>query len=52
MYDISIKIKNYKCFIEPEGFDEIKRMNIIIGRNNSGKSSLLDVIERIADRTY
>lgn len=44
--DFSIKAKNFKCFGEsPQGFDVIKPMNLIIGRNNSGKSSLLDMIE-------
>jgi hypothetical protein len=39
------KIRNYKCFgEEPQGFDDLKRFNIIIGRNNSGKSSLLDLV--------
>lgn len=43
--DISIKIKNYKCFDdELQGFDEVKPINVIIGKNNSGKSSLLDLI--------
>ena len=42
----SIKIKNYKCFSEQEqGFDKILPINIIIGRNNSGKSTLLELIE-------
>lgn len=42
----SAKIKHYKCFGEEEqGFDCIRPMNLIIGRNNSGKSSLLDLIE-------
>lgn len=45
MIALSIKAKNYKCFgEEPQGFDEIYPINIIIGRNNSGKSSLLDLI--------
>jgi ATPase involved in DNA repair len=44
--DISIKVKNYKCFGEnPQGFDTIKPINVLIGRNNSGKSSLLDLID-------
>ncbi len=44
--EISIKISNYKCFgKEEQGFDNIKTSNIIIGKNNSGKSSLLDMIE-------
>ena len=46
MDDISIKIKNYKCFGESsQGFEEIKPINVLIGRNNSGKSSLIDLIE-------
>jgi len=40
-----IKIKNYKCFGDNEqGFERILPINVIIGRNNSGKSSLLDLI--------
>lgn len=43
---ISIKIKNYLCFgEEPQGFESIKAINIIIGRNNSGKSRLLDMLK-------
>lgn len=52
MYDIKIKIKNYKCFEEESGFDSIKRVNLIIGRNNSGKSSLLDLINAVASNSY
>jgi len=41
----AIKIKNYMCFGDnPQGLDSIKPINIIIGRNNSGKSRLLDLI--------
>ena len=46
MKEVSIKIRNYKCFGEEfQGFDSIYPINIIIGRNNSGKSSLLDLIK-------
>jgi len=46
MRDISLKIRNYKCFGEQlQGFETILPLNIIVGRNNSGKSSLLDLIE-------
>jgi AAA15 family ATPase/GTPase len=42
---VSLKVKNYKCFGDkPEGFDKILPINIIIGRNNTGKSSLLELI--------
>lgn len=44
--DISIRISNYKCFgADGYGYDAIKPINLIIGRNNSGKSTLLDLIE-------
>lgn len=44
--DFQYFIKNYKCFKNNmEGFGCIKPINLIIGRNNSGKSSLIDLIE-------
>ena len=33
--DISVKISNYKCFAgEAQGFESIKPINLIIGKNN------------------
>jgi putative ATP-dependent endonuclease of OLD family len=52
MKELSIKVKNYKCFEDETGFDSIKRVNLIIGRNNSGKSSLLDIIEKVTLNNY
>ncbi len=50
--NISLLVKNYKCFGEDEqGFNKIYPINIIIGRNNSGKSALLEVIKYAVD-TY
>ncbi len=44
----SLKVRNFKCFgEEAQGFEEIKPITLIIGRNNSGKSSLLDLIEHV-----
>ncbi|MEY2580003.1 MAG: hypothetical protein QOI49_2827 [Verrucomicrobiota bacterium] len=44
--DVSAKIGDYKCFgSEAYGFDRILRVNLIIGRNNSGKSALLDLVD-------
>lgn len=45
MEEYGIKISNYKCFDKTIGFDEIKPINVIIGKNNIGKSSLIDMIE-------
>ena len=45
MEKYGIKISNYKCFDNPIGFDEIKPINVIIGKNNIGKSSLIDMVE-------
>ena len=46
MKDVSVKFRNYKCFGEElQGFESIFPINIIVGRNNSGKSSLLDLIK-------
>lgn len=46
----SIYFKGYSCFKKDwAGFDEIKPINVIIGRNNSGKSHLLDLVEALCD---
>lgn len=39
--------QSYKCFKNETLIDNIKPINIIIGKNNIGKSSLLDIIEII-----
>lgn len=42
----SVKFRGYRCFQgEFSGFDEIKPINVIIGRNNTGKSHLLKLAE-------
>lgn len=46
--DDKIVIKNYKCFgSDGAGFEKILPINVIIGKNNSGKSSLIDLIKYI-----
>jgi len=48
----SLKVSGYRCFDaeEPQGFDDILPINVIIGRNNVGKSSLLEVVKAATNR--
>ncbi|HDX0950729.1 TPA: hypothetical protein RNT26_003444 [Stenotrophomonas maltophilia] len=51
---IGVKIKGLSCFTtEFCGFDEFKLINVIIGRNNTGKSQLLKLVQSLCspDRT-
>jgi predicted ATPase len=44
----NIKCKGYRCFnSEWVGFDRILPINVIIGRNNSGKSHVIDFVKAI-----
>ena len=44
----SIYFRGHRCFKKDwAGFDPIKPINVIIGRNNSGKSHLLDLAEAL-----
>ncbi len=49
-----IQFSGYKLFSEENviEFDRITNVNVIIGKNNSGKSSLLDVIEMAYDEVF
>lgn len=45
---LGITVRNYKCFGEEEqGFNTILPINVIIGRNNSGKSTLLELMQYV-----
>ena len=49
----SIYFKGHTCFKnEWSGFDTIKPINVIIGRNNSGKSHLLDLAEALCSGRF
>ena len=43
----SIRFKNYKCFSEETTIDNIKKVNLLIGRNNCGKTSALELIRAV-----
>lgn len=46
-----IIVKNFKCFDSSGGgFEKILPINLIIGKNNSGKSSLIDLIKFIVEK--
>lgn len=43
-----VRFKDYKSFIaEYTSIENIEKINVFIGRNNSGKSSCLDIIENL-----
>lgn len=46
-----IIFEKYKCFENETIIENIKPINIVIGKNNIGKSSLLDIIEIINNST-
>ena len=50
----SLKVKDFKCFRDqlfgPQGCDVIKPINIIIGKNNSGKTAFLESIQFAFER--
>ena len=50
----NIYFDHYKSYTHDEANElrDIKRCNVIIGKNNSGKSSLLDVIAASVDEEY
>ena len=48
----SIYFSNYRCFgypDKPAGFSSVKPINLIIGKNNSGKSHLLQLVKWMCD---
>lgn len=51
MIATSVKFKGHRCFRgDWAGFDSIRPINVIIGRNNTGKSHLLDLVSALCDK--
>lgn len=46
-----IGLKKYKSFNESATLDGLGNVNLIIGKNNSGKSSLLDIVEYVFNKS-
>src|SRR5687768_5982319 len=44
----SVFFQGHRCFREWAGFDQIKPINAVIGKNNTGKSHLLDLVEKLS----
>ena len=48
---ISLKARDVRCFgAEPQGFDSIAPVNVVIGRNNTGKSALIEAVRYAIER--
>ncbi len=51
MIALSVRFKGHRCFKgEWAGFDHVKPINVIIGRNNTGKSHLLDLANALCQK--
>lgn len=48
----NIRITKYKCFNSIIGFSTIKPVNVIIGRNNIGKTSVTEVFDYLVANSY
>lgn len=49
----SIKFRRHSCFKDEwAGFDTFKPVNVIIGRNNTGKTHLLDLVSELSSHTH
>jgi len=49
---VNIVLKQHECFEDQSIIPHLKPINIIIGRNNSGKSKLINVIEKLVDSKF
>lgn len=48
----SMSFKGYKCFTDESNIPWFSSFNVIIGRNNSGKSSFIDIIHSLCEANF
>lgn len=51
---VGLKVKNYRCFTgeEFQGIDDIKHVNVIIGKNNAGKSAFMTFLKDVLNGVF
>ena len=47
-----LTVSNLRCFDDFQGFCGIFPINLIVGRNNAGKSALLDFVQAIISNKF
>lgn len=47
----NLKIENFRCFKSFE-LKELGQLNLLVGKNNSGKTSILEAIQLIVSESY
>ena len=47
-----LRFKGYKSFSDYSSISTIKNVNVFIGRNNSGKSSCIDIVQYLVDDNF
>jgi energy-coupling factor transporter ATP-binding protein EcfA2 len=53
MISTKFYFKGYRCFKDEwAGFEDVKSVNVIIGRNNTGKSHLLKLVQSICEKEF
>ena len=48
-FDASLMMNGNKCFKDPQGFEKPARVNLVVGRNNTGKSTLMELLRYAVD---
>jgi putative ATP-dependent endonuclease of OLD family len=52
MYIRKVKVQNFKCFKEPFTLELTNGLNIIVGNNEAGKSTILEAVHLALSGLY